>query len=51
MFPTGLIAAALSVVPFQRYGLVETERFSDYAAVVIVTTNVLVTVQIGRAHV
>lgn len=41
MFPLGLAAAALSLVPFQRFGIEGTERFGSYAAVVIVFTNIL----------
>lgn len=39
MFPLGLAAAALSLVPFQTFGIPGTERFGSYAAVVIVLTN------------
>ncbi|MBI2079048.1 MAG: cation:proton antiporter [Euryarchaeota archaeon] len=41
MFPLGLAAAALSILPFDRYGIVGTEDFGSYAAVVIVLTNLL----------
>ncbi len=39
MFPLGLAAAALSLVPWTRFGIEGTENFGDYAAVVIVLTN------------
>lgn len=39
MFPLGLAAAALSLVPFQTFGIPGTEDFGSYAAVVIVLTN------------
>lgn len=39
MFPLGLAAAALSIVPYERFGLAGTEDFGSYAAVVIVLTN------------
>lgn len=41
MFPLGLAAAALSVVPYERFGLVGTQDFGSYAAAVIVFTNLL----------
>lgn len=44
MFPLGLAAAALSLVPSTRFGLPGTENFPAYAAVVIVTTNLMATV-------
>lgn len=50
MFPLGLIAAALSVIPYQQFGLAGTEHFPDYAAVVIVTTNILATLLVFAAN-
>lgn len=41
MFPLGLAAAALSLVPFQTFAIPGTEDFGSYAAVVIVLTNAL----------
>ncbi len=39
MFPLGLAAAALSLVPSQVFGIAGTEEFGSYAAVVILLTN------------
>lgn len=41
MFPLGLAAAALSIVPFDRFGLDGARDFGSYAAVVILLTNVV----------
>jgi potassium/hydrogen antiporter len=41
MFPLGLAAASLSIVPFERFGLAGTENFGSWAAIVIVLTNLL----------
>lgn len=41
MFPLGLAAAALSLVPSQVFGIPGTERFGAVAAMVVVLTNVL----------
>ncbi|HLF16410.1 MAG TPA: cation:proton antiporter [Candidatus Thermoplasmatota archaeon] len=40
MFPLGLAAAALSLVPYQQFGIEEAKEFGSYAAVVIVLTNI-----------
>lgn len=41
MFPLGLAAASLSIVPYERFELAGTENFGSYAAVTIVITNLL----------
>lgn len=41
MFPLGLAAAALSIIPYQRFGLEGARDFGSYAAVVILMTNIL----------
>lgn len=41
MFPVGLAAASLSIVPYERFRLAGTENFGSYAAVVIVLTNLI----------
>jgi potassium/hydrogen antiporter len=41
MFPLGLAAASLSIVPYERFRLAGTEDFGSYAAVVIVITNLV----------
>lgn len=41
MFPLGLAAASLSIVPWERFEIPGTEDFGSYAAVVIVITNLL----------
>lgn len=41
MFPLGLAAAALSIVPYERFGIAGARDFGSYAAVVIVMTNLL----------
>ncbi|HLE46973.1 MAG TPA: cation:proton antiporter [Candidatus Thermoplasmatota archaeon] len=43
MFPLGLVTAAASVIPSRTFHLAGTEHFPDYAAVVIVMTNLLAT--------
>jgi cell volume regulation protein A len=40
MFPLGLAAAALSLVPYQQFGIEAARDFGSYAAVVIILTNV-----------
>lgn len=47
MFPLGLAAAALSLVPSRTFGIPGTERFGDVAAVVIVLTNVLAAILVA----
>lgn len=49
MFPLGLAAAALSLVPSQVFGIAGTERFGDVAAVVIVLTNALAAAAVWAA--
>jgi cell volume regulation protein A len=51
MFPLGLAAAALSVVPSQRFGIPGTEEFGTIAAIVILLTNAfsgILTFVLGR---
>lgn len=46
MFPLGLAAAALSIVPFQRFGLEAARDLGSYAAVVILLTNLISSVAV-----
>lgn len=44
MFPLGLAAAVVSLIPFSRFGIAGTENFGDYAVVAIVATNLVAAV-------